>query len=94
MTTRNSPHIDLTHARELLFRPGHVLQEIKTDRGSEFLIAPGGPVTETVARRLLEHPLCREVDPGLWPGLSQSWSFRGPHEIARRNGSRPLAAGK
>jgi hypothetical protein len=77
---KKSPNLDLAHAQALLSRPGHRLQEIKTARKSEFVIAPGGPVTEAVARKLLEHPRCCEVDPGLLPGISQTWSLCGPRK--------------
>jgi hypothetical protein len=77
MTKPKKPkHIDFDHARALLARPGYSLQEIKTNRGSEFVITPGGPVTEITARRLLSDRHCRELDPGLLPGVSQSWIFR------------------
>jgi hypothetical protein len=39
----------------------------------------GGPVTESVAKQILEHPLCREVDPGLFPGIAQSWTLSDEH---------------
>ena len=72
---RKSKHLAFARARTLLFQPGHVLQEVKNGRGRDFVVAPGGPVTETVAQRLLAHPLCRVVDAGLLPGIPQTWSF-------------------
>jgi hypothetical protein len=51
------------------------LQKNHARGGVEFLIPQVGPVTVAVAQRLLEHPLMHEVDPGLLPGLSQSWSM-------------------
>jgi hypothetical protein len=66
--------INFHRARELLFQ-GHLLQEIKSNKKREFVITPGGPVTEATAKKILEHPLCREVDRGLFPGISQSWTF-------------------
>ena len=66
--------IDLDRARKLLFA-GYTLQRTETPHGPEFVIPTFGPVTTTVAMRLIAHPLIREVDPGLLPGLSQSWSL-------------------
>jgi hypothetical protein len=87
MKKRRPKHLDFPRARTLLFQPGHVLQEIKSSRGRDFVIVPGGPVTETVARRLLDHPLCQPVDRGLLPECPQTWSF------ARNNNKRETPAG-
>jgi hypothetical protein len=73
------PTISFYRARELLFRPGHLLQEIKNSKKREFVVTPGGPVTEAVARKILKHPLCREVDLGLFPGIPQSWTLSDEH---------------
>jgi hypothetical protein len=67
-------------ARALLFRPGYLLQEIKSNRKREFAVIPGGPVSEDVAKKILEHPLCRVVDPGLFPGIPQSWTLSDPNK--------------
>ena len=65
-------------AARLLRRPGYVLVNtfVDTKRGREFLIVGenGGPVTEHVAARLMAHPDCRPVDPGLLPDAEQSFS--------------------
>lgn len=71
---RNTRHIDFATARALLLR-GHVLQESKTERGSDFVIPGGGPVTAVVARRLLSDPHCRAVDGGLFAETPQSWTL-------------------
>jgi hypothetical protein len=71
---RNSRHIDLANARALLLR-GHVLQQIQTERGIDFVIPGGGPVTAVVARRLLSDPHCRAVDRGLFTETPQSWTL-------------------
>ena len=62
-------------ARELLLRPGHLLQEVKTNKKVEFFITPGGPVSEAVAKRLLALPYCRAVDAGLFSETPQSWTL-------------------
>jgi hypothetical protein len=70
--------IPFNRATELLRQPDHLLVEMKsntTKRGHEFFIVPGGSITDETAKQLLEHPLCHEVDPGLFPGLSQSWTL-------------------
>lgn len=72
---RRAAQIDFVRARQLLFRPGHLLQEVKSSKKREFVITPGGPVSEATAKRLLEHPCCREVDSGLLPGAAQSWTL-------------------
>jgi hypothetical protein len=66
-------------AVRLLQQPGRVLVKTftKTKRGCDFLItgADGGRVSETVAARLLAHPECHPVDPGLFPDAGQSFSL-------------------
>jgi hypothetical protein len=63
----------------LLQQPTHVLVKTftNTKRGREFLIVGenGGPISEAVAVRLLAHPECHSVDPGLLPGAGQSFSL-------------------
>ena len=48
-----------------------------TKHGRQFYIVgkAGGPVDEEVAKKLLAHPLCREVDSGLFPGIPQTYSL-------------------
>ena len=71
---RNTRHIDFANARALLLR-GHVLQESKTERGSDFVIPGGGPVTQIVARRLRADRNCVAVDEGLFAGIPQTWTL-------------------
>ena len=69
-------------AVRLLQQPGHVLVKTFTDtkRGCEFLLVGenGGAVTAAVAARLLAHPDCHRLDPGLLPDIGQSFSFLEP----------------
>ena len=71
--------ISYATAARLLQRPGYVLVKtfVDTKRGREFLIVGenGGPVTEAVATRLMAHPDCHPVDPGLLPDAEQSFSL-------------------
>jgi hypothetical protein len=76
--------IDFDRATELLRDQKRVLIELKSNTGNEFFILGCGRVTKTTARKLLEHPDCREVDPGLLPGHAQSWEFRSVKELGRR----------
>jgi hypothetical protein len=65
-------------ATDLLRQPGYRLMQFKNNRkknGHDFYVVPGGFIEEAVARKLLQHPLCHEVDPGLFPGIPQSWSL-------------------
>ena len=68
-------------AVRLLPRPGHALIKtfVGTKRGCEFLIVGehGGAVTAVVAARLLAHPDCHPLDPGLLRDVGQSFSFLG-----------------
>lgn len=70
-------------AVRLLQQPGHALIKTFVDRkcGCEFLIAGenGGRVSEKVAARLLAHPECHPIDPGLFPDAAQSFSFHEPN---------------
>jgi hypothetical protein len=79
-------HLDFARAKALLLQPGYVLQEVKNVRKSEFAVIPGGPVTETVARKLLAHRRCRVVDPGLFLGMcgANARNSRPPHKTASR----------
>jgi hypothetical protein len=71
--------ISYDDAEMRLRQPGHVLMKmfVSTKRGREFYVVgrKGGPVTDLVAQRLLDHPKCHEVDPGLFPGNPQSWTL-------------------
>ena len=66
-------------AVRLLQQPGHALIKtfVGTRRGCEFSITGthGGRVSETVAARLLAHPECHPIDPGLFPDAAQSFSL-------------------
>lgn len=70
-------------AVRLLQQPGHALVKtfVATKRGCEFLVVGenGGRVSENVAARLLAHPECHPIDPGLFPDAAQSFSFREPN---------------
>lgn len=69
----SNPRLALGYATavELLRKPGHKLIVTHLKHGPEYSVTPGGRVTLATATRLLER--CREVDPGLFPGLSQAW---------------------
>ena len=77
MTTRSIPY---DTAVRLLQQPGYVLVKTFTSTkrvGAQFQIVGegGGPVTEAVGARLLAHPECHSVDPGLFPDAGQSFSL-------------------
>jgi hypothetical protein len=84
-TTRTIP---FNRATELLRQPGYILLKMfnTTRRGKEYYIIGrhGGPVTDAVAAQLLSHPKCRAVDPGLFPGIEQSFSLYGGHSAAAK----------
>jgi hypothetical protein len=69
------PALSYATAVALLRKPGHKLTVTHLKHGPEYSVTPGGRVTSTTAKRLLER--CREVDPGLFPGLSQAWQHLG-----------------
>jgi hypothetical protein len=79
MTTTHA--IPYDRATEMLRQPGFVLMKMfapDTRRGKAFYIVGrkrGGPVTDTVAAQILAHPKCHAVDPGLFPGIDQSFSL-------------------
>ena len=62
-------HLSQDAALDLLRKPGHLL----TKTGRDFFIVPGGSVTETFARRILERPDMQPQDCGLLEGHAQSW---------------------
>ncbi len=64
------PALSYKNALALLRKPGRKLTVTHLRAGPEYSVTPGGRVTLTTAERLLEH--CREVDPGLLPGLLQA----------------------
>jgi hypothetical protein len=74
--TRN---ISYDRAVALLSKEGHTLVKgfVGTKKGVEFFITGpgGGPVTNVVARQLIDHPNCCEIDDGLLPGVPQSYSL-------------------
>lgn len=73
--------IPYDRATEMLRQPGFLLLKMfdnNTKRGKAFYIVSrkrGGPVTDTVAKQLLEHPKCHAVDSGLFPGIDQTFSL-------------------
>ena len=78
LNRRRSRTLNLDEATGLLRRPGCVLVEEKTNDskfGRQFFVVPGGPVTDGVAKKILVHPLCHEVDAGLFRGIPQSYSL-------------------
>ena len=66
-------HLHYHDAVALLRTPGRKLTVTHVKSGPEYYVTPGGPVTLVTAKRLLER--CREIDPGLFPGLSQAWKL-------------------
>jgi hypothetical protein len=86
---RTMSTINFARARQLLFRPGHLLQEIKSHKKREFVVTPGGPVTESVAKKILEHPLCREVDAGHFRELL-SHGLSTANTMTKANDSSPV----
>jgi hypothetical protein len=64
----------------LLQRPDHrlVVTFTAAQPGWRFTLAgpQGGPVTDHVAKRLLDHPFCRPADAGLFTETPQSYTLR------------------
>ena len=85
---RRSRTLDLDEAIDRLRRPNCVLVDMKapnTKFGRQFFVVPGGgPVTDDIASKILAHPLCHEVDSGLFPGIPQSYSLYFDDEAKRR----------
>ena len=78
MTAINKTTLNFDEATERLRQPGCVLVDMKapnTRFGRQFFVIPGGPVSDEVAKKILAHPLCHEVDSGLFPGIPQSYSL-------------------
>jgi hypothetical protein len=72
---RKALPIPFDTATQLSRQPGHILIELHTNSGHEFYVVPGGLVRLADATKILAHPLCHEVDSGLFPGIPQSWSL-------------------
>ena len=79
MIVRQTQPLAYDQATKTLRKAGSLLIALKTSLkgGDEYFIVPGGPVSRAVARRILQHPDCREADAGLLPGIPQSWSLYG-----------------
>lgn len=60
-------------ALQRMFRGSQLLRT--NGKRGEYEISPGGPISDDTARRILEHTLCRPVDPGLLTDQPQSWQF-------------------
>ena len=76
----------LTKQSICLRRPDCVLVDMKTNGskfGRQFFVVPGGPVSDDVAQKILKHPLCHEVDGGLFPGIPQSYALHFGDEAKR-----------
>ena len=79
--------LNFDEAIDRLRRPGCVLVEMKTHDskfGRQFFVVPGGPVTDEVAKKILAHPLCHEVDPGLFKNIPQSYSLHFGDDAKRK----------
>ena len=77
-TSNNKATLNFNDATERLRRPDCVLVDMKapnTKFGRQFFVVPGGPISDEVAQKVLAHPLCHEVDGGLFPGIPQSYSL-------------------
>jgi hypothetical protein len=64
-------YLSYENAVALLRKPDRKLTVTHLKSGPEYYVAPGGPVTLTTARRLLERG--RAIDQGLFPGVPQTW---------------------
>jgi hypothetical protein len=54
-------------------RPGTRLVKMHGGRDAGFYVVPGGRVEDSVAAKIMAHPLVRGGRDALWPGLDQSW---------------------
>jgi hypothetical protein len=70
---RASKHLNERAALDLLRKPGHLLCLLHAKTGRDYFIVPGGPVTPTVAQKILERPDVQPHDSGLLEGHPQSW---------------------
>ena len=78
MTAINKATLNFDEAINRLRRPNCVLVDMKapnTKFGRQFFVVPGGPISDEVAQKVLAHPLCHEVDSGLFPGIPQSYAL-------------------
>jgi hypothetical protein len=45
---------------------------------TEYMVLPGGPISDDTAKHLIKHTLCRPADAGLFGDQPQSWKFDTP----------------
>ena len=65
--------MSLDGALAALRQPDHLLVVLHGKARPEWFVMPGGPVSEQIARRILERPDVQPHDTGLLPGHPQSW---------------------
>lgn len=65
-----------TFALELM-REGKLLLRMHTVNGMRWFIVPGGPVAESVVKRLLARPDVQPYDSGLFAGCAQTFRLHG-----------------
>ena len=65
--------LTLDAALRRMFRGSRLVRT--NGKRTEFAVSPGGPVTDTTARKILDHSLCKPADAGLLPDRPQSWEF-------------------
>jgi len=66
------PVMSYAAAVAFLRKPGRKLIVTHLKSGPEYFVTPGGGrISSITAERLLER--CREIDPGLFPGMPQAW---------------------
>jgi hypothetical protein len=68
---KNKP-LSETFALDLM-REGKLLIKMHTTNGMRWFIVRGGPVTDSVAERILARPDVQPHDNGLFPGCAQTF---------------------
>jgi hypothetical protein len=77
----NMMKITAREAVEFMRDGQRCLTQLHTHYGMKWFLVPGGPVTEKIAKALLEHPHIQPNNDGLFPGISQTFRFKAPRTV-------------
>jgi hypothetical protein len=76
MTRKHEASLAYARAIEAMRRPGTRLVQMHGGRDAGYYILPSGRrVEDSVAAKIMNHPLVRAGHDALFPGMSQTWAM-------------------
>ena len=76
MTRKHEAPLTYARAIEAMRRPGTRLVQTQGGRDAGYyVVPPGRRVEDSVAAKIMNHPLVRAGHDALFPGMSQTWTM-------------------